>query len=65
MKNFDFSTNNRSVQPAPQPWQEPAIAFERSLMAKAQDGIGPSGGPSGLLGPLGTSGSTTGGNDCG
>ena len=58
MKTLDFSTNNRSVQPAPQPWQEPAIAFERSLIAEAQDGIGPQGMPSGLLGPLGTSGGT-------
>lgn len=58
MKTFDFSTINRSVQPVPQPWQEPAIAFERPLMAEAQDGIGPQDMPSGLLGPLNTSGGT-------
>ena len=59
MKTFDYSTNDHSVQRAPQPWQEPAIAFERSLMAEAQDGIGPRNAPSGILGPLATSGSTT------
>lgn len=51
-----------------QSWQEPAIAFERSLMAEAQGGPGPHGGPSapsGLLGPLSTSGNTGGPNTCG
>lgn len=41
-----------------QPWQEPAIAFERLLTAEAQGGPGPHGAPSGLLGPLASSGST-------
>lgn len=42
-----------------QPWQEPAVAFERILSAEGQDGIGPRNGPpSGLLGPLSTSGTT-------
>lgn len=41
-----------------QPWQEPAIIFERQLLAEAQGGPGPHGAPSGLLGPLSISGQT-------
>lgn len=58
METLDYPTNNRSTQPTRQIWQEPAIAFERSLLAEAQDGIGPRNAPSGLLGPLSTSGQT-------
>lgn len=54
------SDRNESVHPVEHlPWQEPAIAFERLLVAEAQGGPGPHGAPSGLLGPLATSGSTT------
>lgn len=40
-----------------QPWQPPAIVFERSLEVSAQGGPPqPGTGPQGFLGPLGTSG---------
>lgn len=43
-----------------QPWEPPAIVFERSLEVSAQGGPpGPPGfGPQGFLGPLGTSGNS-------
>lgn len=47
------------VELARSPWQEPAVVFERALLAEAQGGPGPHGSPSGLLGPLASSGSTT------
>lgn len=48
----------RIPQPARRRWQAPAVIFERSLEAAAQDGPpkGPMGAPNGFLGPLGTSG---------
>lgn len=48
--------NNETISSDLQPWLEPGIAFERPLIAEAQDGIGPRGAPSGLLGPLSASG---------
>lgn len=40
-----------------QPWEPPAIVFERSLEVSAQGGPPQPGfGPQGFLGPLGTSG---------
>lgn len=53
------TSHNISEQMAgQQPWQEPAIVFERLLTAEAQGGPGPHGAPSGLLGPLSSSGTT-------
>ena len=59
MTTFHPNDSNKTTQPVSQPWHEPAIAFERSLMAEAQGGPGPHGAPSGLLGPLASSGSTS------
>lgn len=41
-----------------QPWEEPRIVLERSLLVTAQEG--PPGGPpqAGFIGPLGTSGNS-------
>jgi hypothetical protein len=63
MKHVDLQNMPLADQPARRPWIEPAIAFERSLMAEAQGGPGPHGAPSGLLGPLASSG-TTGPSTC-
>jgi hypothetical protein len=43
-----------------QPWEEPQIILERSLLVSAQEG--PTGGPPqpGFIGPLGTSGNSGG-----
>lgn len=59
MTTFDVNRPVQSVQPSRSSWEEPAVAFERPLLAEAQGGPGPHGAPSGLLGPLASSGSTT------
>jgi hypothetical protein len=55
-----FAHPKHATLPARQRWEAPAIILERSLQVSAQDGPpNPMGGPpSGLLGPLGTSGDT-------
>lgn len=60
MSTVDSDRTIQPTQSSRSSWEEPAVAFERTLLAEAQDGIGPRGGaPSGLLGPLASSGSTT------
>ena len=59
MNTVNVNRSTQSVQPSRLAWEEPSVAFERRLMAEAQGGPGPHGSPSGLLGPLASSGSTT------
>ena len=59
MDTLSTSHNISEHMAGQQTWQEPAIVFERLLAAEAQGGPGPHGSPSGLLGPLANSGSTT------
>ena len=56
MNTVNVNRSTQSVQPSRLSWEEPAVAFERPLMAEAQGGPGPHGAPSGLLGPLASSG---------
>lgn len=63
MNTFHPVVNNKHDKSLVQPWQEPEIVFERSLLAEAQGGPGPHGAPSGLLGPLALSGGNPSGCD--